>query len=88
MNEGSSRPTFYTICKMQQGFTNAILVDIAREACVEIHVINALFLDEPINQKEAECILEVLSRRTGQVFTLTTVAVRLIPSKEALDEGD
>jgi hypothetical protein len=87
MNKSSPRPTFYIICKLFR-ISAATLIDIAREAKVDMRAIYALFLDEPLEQSEAERILVSLSRITGQSLTLTTVSVRLIPSKETKDEGD
>jgi hypothetical protein len=66
-------PTFEVLC-----ITHKLdLAYIATHAGVDPHIIDKLLLDEPVPKNEVRLVLSLISRLSGQEYTLGNVEVRL-----------
>ncbi len=53
--------------------------EVAALAQVELLVMNYLFLSQPVDQQEAERVLLILSKLSGQTYSFMNVDVRTEP---------
>jgi hypothetical protein len=77
-----TRPRFFDICVKYHLYLDE-LEQIGVEVGVSPSVIHRLFVGDPVSRTQARAVLTLLSRKTGEAYTLENTTITLLGEKGA-----